>query len=620
MPSNEIEELYVTLKFREELGDAVEDIDDRVDDLERSFERGMGSAQDETEETTADVEDLQDEVDKLRRKLKRLDRQDANPDVDVDRDRSRGGRGGGLPGPLDEVGEVASFLARMPPQMKAFVGTLTVATSALGVAGGLAGVATALSAKLGDRGLRGEMTSLQNKVRGVGVEFVQEFEPVIRQTVIPALESLASWAEQNADGMADFSAAILGTEEGPATRSYSEAMTGISGLPGRNPDPTQRDHLRPNLTQQTGLVTKDFASESEIRGFNNLINREVVQEARNQIDLIRAKMEKMPGFTREQGLQQIIDIKKEMWGAVRAKATAQDIPLHTVDLKSGEGVLRLQAVLEDIKRLMHEVDQIGVGRKAQSFAERGRQLAAENTPRPFQTQAPEGAAPGTGIEEQVRNVELSGERMKAIQKGWGQISKTQEKSNRKLARGIRLSSNLGATLIEAAQGTETEWNRVLGQVLGTVGSIVGIANPVAGAGIAGAGTLLGSFDQGGFTGMGGTGQVAGVVHRGEYVMPSDVVSNLGVGAMRQIHRMGANGSLPGFATGGFVGGLSRGASQSFGGAVAELRRLRRDVKDQTRRLEQVERSVELKTDRRTKRRIVEDGQQEIEENRASARP
>jgi len=43
------------------------------------------------------------------------------------------------------------------------------------------------------------------------------------------------------------------------------------------------------------------------------------------------------------------------------------------------------------------------------------------------------------------------------------------------------------------------------------------------------------FADGGYTGDGGKYQVAGVVHRGEYVMPKETVARYGVDAMRAIH-------------------------------------------------------------------------------------
>ena len=93
----------------------------------------------------------------------------------------------------------------------------------------------------------------------------------------------------------------------------------------------------------------------------------------------------------------------------------------------------------------------------------------------------------------------------------------------------------GATLNAAGAG------------LGVGGSVVGAAAAaISAASIqlqAAASTLIvansigaaSGFAEGGYTGPGGKYQVAGVVHRGEYVMPQETVARYGVDAMRAIH-------------------------------------------------------------------------------------
>lgn len=71
------------------------------------------------------------------------------------------------------------------------------------------------------------------------------------------------------------------------------------------------------------------------------------------------------------------------------------------------------------------------------------------------------------------------------------------------------------------------------------------AAPFQGAGASG------SFSGGGFTGWGGKYAPAGVVHRGEYVFPQEVVRNIGLGRLRDMHLRG----LRGYASGGLVTGL-----------------------------------------------------------------
>lgn len=68
--------------------------------------------------------------------------------------------------------------------------------------------------------------------------------------------------------------------------------------------------------------------------------------------------------------------------------------------------------------------------------------------------------------------------------------------------------------------------------------------------------VLPGLARGGYTGSGGKYQVAGVVHRGEYVLPQEVVRQRGMLALLDRLRRYGLASLPGFADGGLVGRLS----------------------------------------------------------------
>lgn len=116
-------------------------------------------------------------------------------------------------------------------------------------------------------------------------------------------------------------------------------------------------------------------------------------------------------------------------------------------------------------------------------------------------------------------------------------------------------------------------NNAIGRVLDSLidMSLNSLFNPAG----SGAGGLFGAiasafgFDEGGYTGDGGKHEVAGAVHRGEYVFSKKAVQQLGAGNLDMLHRMGKKG----FAEGGLVGGLSmprisrRGGSEHAGGVV-----------------------------------------------------
>lgn len=61
--------------------------------------------------------------------------------------------------------------------------------------------------------------------------------------------------------------------------------------------------------------------------------------------------------------------------------------------------------------------------------------------------------------------------------------------------------------------------------------------------------LSGSFAEGGFTGAGGKYEPAGIVHRGEFVMPASTVNRVGVSTLEAMRQGGG-------ATGGAGGGTT----------------------------------------------------------------
>ena len=60
---------------------------------------------------------------------------------------------------------------------------------------------------------------------------------------------------------------------------------------------------------------------------------------------------------------------------------------------------------------------------------------------------------------------------------------------------------------------------------------------------------MAGFEEGGYTGRGNAGDVAGIVHRGEYVMPADVVDRVGLGNLEALHKGGSPAATAAMATG-----------------------------------------------------------------------
>jgi outer membrane murein-binding lipoprotein Lpp len=231
-----------------------------------------------------------------------------------------------------------------------------------------------------------------------------------------------------------------------------------------------------------------------------------------------------------------------------------------------------------------------------------------------------------GIIDSLDLTEKEAKQVRDALKGAGQ--QAAQDFNTELQQGIRLAFQLGETLVTAFKKGEVEANKLIGQILSIVGGAVGIANPAAGAAISGLGGLISAFDEGGYTGDVGTDQVAGVVHGGEYVMSAEAVDGQ-VAEVHAVHELMKGGlsmdrilevsGLPGYAGGGPVGSTVAGMTQPVtrvqvdrGGQSTDTRELRRGleriervIRDQTKRLENVERVVSV--DRRSARKIVEEG-------------
>lgn len=160
------------------------DIDVDADGVQETITEGVAAAQ-RLDDLEADI-DLNVDRDGLRRAVSRLSLPDGGGgSASGRRDRVR------LPGELDEIQEAARAFGRLPPQVKALSGALAASAAALGAAGGLAGAATALATRFGGLQLRQDLQKLKQRFRSLGATFVDAFEPIIRNTVIPAGVALA---------------------------------------------------------------------------------------------------------------------------------------------------------------------------------------------------------------------------------------------------------------------------------------------------------------------------------------------------------------------------------------------------------------------------------------------
>jgi len=229
------------------------------------------------------------------------------------------------------------------------------------------------------------------------------------------------------------------------------------------------------------------------------------------------------------------------------------------------------------------------------------------------------------INDLIRSLDLAEDEANQVRealRGSGEAARdTQEQVNQQLTRSIRLAFRLGETLAQAFKKGDVEAQKLIGSILQIVGSAVATAFPAAGAVISGVGGLIQSFDEGGYTGSGAPGQVAGVVHRGEYVMDAETTRRVGVPALEAIQQgtmtvtaaqLEAMAGMPGYADGGLVQPVMRHPPSASGTdveAVAQQAADRASHQTAERIADSIaDRPVIMKVPPRGARDIVETGQ------------
>jgi hypothetical protein len=184
-----IEDVQAELR---DLEDQAEETDDSLN-MDPDTTRGRKSMRGLAD----DVEDVGQEARSSRRALERLGRTDAEPDVDVDRNRR-----GRLPGELDEVQEAFTFISNLRTEAVLAGGAIATLTAGLVGAGGLS--AAALQAANNTTILNDEMAQLKARGRETAREFAQEFAPVLRSDVLPALNRVLGLVEETDSALANF--------------------------------------------------------------------------------------------------------------------------------------------------------------------------------------------------------------------------------------------------------------------------------------------------------------------------------------------------------------------------------------------------------------------------------
>jgi len=312
-------------KLAEDFEDAGDEALDAADDMVVGMESGEEAVEDleralndiDTRQAITAVGRLNAALGNLDRKLDRLDGRslDIDGDVDVDRDRVRGSVSGGggarLPGELDEVGEAFRFLGSLSPKVLALGGAAVTATAAIAGGAGLAAAATSLAAQFGDQGIRRDLRKTKLQLRGAAGAISEEFEPVIRNQVVPAAQDLAQSVAGAADELASFSSlmlSLLGLDDEDENEGSDQPSVG--GRLGIRPG------LRTRMKGRAGnLEAKPFPGPQTVSpdrlqamsGLMNKINMDVLEPMRREIAAIRD----LPFINKKEELRRIRDLRQQ---------------------------------------------------------------------------------------------------------------------------------------------------------------------------------------------------------------------------------------------------------------------------------------------------------------------
>lgn len=147
------------------------------------------------------------------------------------------------------------------------------------------------------------------------------------------------------------------------------------------------------------------------------------------------------------------------------------------------------------------------------------------------------------------------------------LAESQDKIRERQAEILQLQSDVTRGLVDDLIEGKSAADAFAGALKKIANSLLDSAfqqffNPTSKGGIGGFGGffsgLFGGFASGGYTGQGGQYEPAGIVHKGEYVVPKSVVDKIGV---KNIER-----AFGGYASGGLVNAsLARSSPSSFGG-------------------------------------------------------
>ncbi len=373
---------------------AFESIRDSILAAKKAADSLNGEDPDVEPEGEREVDDLKDKLLSAARAAGRLDGKTVEIEAEVDTDRARQAlqslRGGDadisgtsspsssgrrgrfrLPGELDEVRETFVAFRSLSPKVQALGGALVAAAAALGAAGGLAAAATALANRFGSADIRQDLAKLKQRFRSLGATFADAFEPIVRNTIIPAGITLAESLRESIPQLKQFAKnnlpTLAGSVEGLVTAVVktiqalgvvtkalgilASAIQGIAKIPGltdffsqENPFEGVRKEFIDILqgfgfggesvggfdvpeTELAKKIEKLRKGKKSILGDNEIPPPQKVRELQAELEKARIKFEELGVTTKKEFLQALVRIREKGVDALAlVKARSGEVP------------------------------------------------------------------------------------------------------------------------------------------------------------------------------------------------------------------------------------------------------------------------------------------------------
>ncbi len=396
--------------------EAFDDVRDSILAAKKAADSLNGEDVDVDPEGEDEVDDLKDKLLSAARAAGRLDGKTVEIEAEVDTDRARQAlqslRGGDadvagssspsssrrrgtfrLPGELDEVRETFVAFRSLSPKVQALGGALVAAAAALGAAGGLAAAATALANRFGSAEIRQDLAKLKQRFRSLGATFADAFEPIIRQTIIPAGVSLAESLEDAIPQLKEFAennlptlagsvdglvTAVVKTIQalGVVTRALgilASAVQGIAKIPGltdlfseENPFEGVRKEFIDILQgfgfggEQIGTfevpqseistILQDLRSgDKSVLGDQGITSPQKIKELQTELEKARIKFKELGVTSKREFLQALVTIREKGVDALAA-----------VQARTGEVPDQLSRWSKELKKAQKRLDDFAI--------------------------------------------------------------------------------------------------------------------------------------------------------------------------------------------------------------------------------------------------------------------